>query len=124
MAACSDSFDSSSRPYPARSPGFLRSLYSHIWPFFMHQPQLGCPRSHLTLRSLHVSHDTESGRCDPALVPAPPTGPPSSWWSRLARLRGGAPPPSAPESSADQLASSGSVSGDPGLGCAGDGGAR
>lgn len=39
------SLASSSLPYPARKPGFLRSLYSQIWLFRTHQPQLGWPRS-------------------------------------------------------------------------------
>ena len=40
--------DSSSRPYPARNPGFLRSLYSQFCPLRRHQPHWGCPRSHFT----------------------------------------------------------------------------
>jgi len=62
MAACSASFASSSRPYPALNPGFFRSLYSHRCEFFVHQPQAGWPLLHFTLRCLHVSHDTLSGR--------------------------------------------------------------
>jgi len=66
---------SSSRPYPARRPGFLRSLYSQIAPFLVHHPHEGWPRSHFTLRCLQSSHDTEMGRL--RLVARPP----SSWSS-------------------------------------------
>lgn len=46
---------------PARNPGFLRSLYSHVWPFLVHQPHLGTPLSHLTFRDLHSSQETLNG---------------------------------------------------------------
>ena len=46
---------SSSRPYPARSPGFFLSLYSQTRSLRAHQPHVGSTLSHFTFLSLHNS---------------------------------------------------------------------